>query len=145
MVGSTGNRHTCLSSGTTCWLEDPSLCYWIFALIGLCAAMPILHLVVSPRGRKAHFLSWKPLVQLGVVSYGVYLWHNPIFFLIPSGQAGWLNFPVQIARLAVTAVFVIASYRYIEKPMLRIKERFSGEALTDTDSPVLVSGRVAQS
>jgi peptidoglycan/LPS O-acetylase OafA/YrhL len=32
---------------------------------------------------------------------------------------------MQVARLAVTAVIVVTSYRYIEKPMLRRKERFS--------------------
>lgn len=102
--------------------------YGSFALIGLCAAMVILHILVSPHGNLARLLSWKPLVQLGVVSYGVYLWHNPVFFLLSPGSAGWLNLPVQFARLAITSLIVAISYRYLEKPMLRIKNRLSEEA-----------------
>jgi peptidoglycan/LPS O-acetylase OafA/YrhL len=94
-------------------------------LLALGPAALILHLVVSPQGRLARLLSWKPLVQVGIVSYGIYLWHNPVFFLVSPGSAGWLDLPVQIARLAITAVFVTLSYRYIERPALRIKERFS--------------------
>jgi peptidoglycan/LPS O-acetylase OafA/YrhL len=76
---------------------------------------------------------------LGIVSYGVYLWHNPVFLLFSTGPAGWLNIPVQIVRLVITAAVVILSYRYIEKPMLRLKERFSGRSRIEP-SPAPGSG-----
>lgn len=107
------------------WLGNMAAYYWIYTLIAVCAASLILHLVASPQGRMARLLSWKPLVQLGVVSYGIYLWHNPIFHLMPTGPNGWLDLPVQFARLAITGILVVLSYKYIEKPMLRLKERFS--------------------
>jgi peptidoglycan/LPS O-acetylase OafA/YrhL len=121
------------------WLRSLSGYYAVFPLVGLCAAVPILHLVVSPSGRLAQLLSWKPLVTLGVVSYGVYLWHNPVFLLFSTGSAGWLNIPMQLVRLVITAVVVFLSYRYIEKPMLRLKERFSGRPRIEP-SPAAASG-----
>jgi peptidoglycan/LPS O-acetylase OafA/YrhL len=109
------------------WLHDLLSYYGIFTVIGLCAGTFILHLLVSPQGRIAQMLSWKPLVQLGVVSYGVYLWHNPVFHLLKPGPAGWLDLPVQAARLLVMVALVILCYKYVEQPMLRLKEWFAGK------------------
>ena len=105
------------------------------ALLALGPAALILHLVVSPEGQIAKLLSWKPLVQVGIVSYGIYLWHNPVFFLVSSGTPGWSDLPTEIARLAITAVLVVLSYRYIERPMLRMKERFSTPAAISLRTP----------
>ena len=102
--------------------------YGGFTLIAVCGGALILHLLVSPQGRMARLLAWRPLAQVGVVSYGVYLWHYPIFHLLPTGPAGWLDWPIQLVRLLVLVLFVAASYRYVEQPMLRIKERLSGQA-----------------
>jgi peptidoglycan/LPS O-acetylase OafA/YrhL len=104
------------------------LYYGLYTLIALCVVAILAHLLVSPQGRMARLLSWKPLVQLGAVSYGIYLWHNPVFHLVSTGSVGWLNWPVQLIRLVATAVLVALSYRYIEKPALHLKERFSGSA-----------------
>jgi peptidoglycan/LPS O-acetylase OafA/YrhL len=117
------------------WHSTTWFAYYLAAPItALCAAASLLHLVVSPKGRMARLLSWKPLVQLGVVSYGVYLWHNPVFHLVRTGSNGWLDLPMQFTRLVLTAVLVIVSYRYIERPMLRKKARLSRRA-----DPVLES------
>lgn len=104
------------------------LYYGLYTLIALCVVAILGHLLVSPQGRIARLLSWKPLVQLGTVSYGIYLWHNPVFHLISTGSVGWLNWPVQLIRLVITAVLVTISYRYLEKPALRLKERFSNSS-----------------
>jgi peptidoglycan/LPS O-acetylase OafA/YrhL len=109
----------------TSWYADRFAYYLAPPITALCVAASLLHLVVSPNGRMARLLSWKPLVQLGVVSYGVYLWHNPVFHLVQTGSDGWLNLPMQFTRLAITAILVIVSYRYIERPMLRKKARLS--------------------
>jgi peptidoglycan/LPS O-acetylase OafA/YrhL len=101
--------------------------YWIYPLIGVSVCAVLLHLLIAPQGRLAQALSWKPLAQLGVISYGVYLWHMPVFQVLRPGPAGWLDWPVELTRLAITAVLVAASYRYIEQPMLRLKERFAGK------------------
>jgi len=60
------------------------------------------------------------LVWLGKRSYGLYVWHFPIYFLISKLNKPWLA-PVAVALAVVTAW---SSYRFIESPFLRIKARF---------------------
>jgi peptidoglycan/LPS O-acetylase OafA/YrhL len=121
--------------GEQIWVRELSSFYWVFALIALCFAVPIVHLLVSPHGRFARLLSWKPLVQVGVVSYGIYLWHNPLFMIVPLGPAGWLDLPVQFLRLGGTGILVTVSYRYLERPILRVKDRLSNKAPVQTSMP----------
>ncbi|MEO8286913.1 MAG: acyltransferase [Chloroflexota bacterium] len=109
------------------WYSSLFPFYGGFTLIALCAGALILHLIVSPQGRMSRLLAWQPLAQIGVVSYGIYLWHYPIFHLLPTGPAGWLDWPMQLVRLVMLALFVTASRRYVEKPMLRLKERLSSQ------------------
>lgn len=62
-------------------------------------------------------LSARPLVGLGKISYGVYLYHWPIFVLID--REGW-DVPVGVslaAKCAITLVVSVASYYLIEKPI----------------------------
>jgi peptidoglycan/LPS O-acetylase OafA/YrhL len=61
-------------------------------------------------------------VWIGSVSYGVYLWHYPIFAYFEG-----LGLPraLQVAGMW-SAVFAVAglSYYGLEKPFLRMKQRF---------------------
>jgi peptidoglycan/LPS O-acetylase OafA/YrhL len=65
----------------------------------------------------ARVLSVRPLVELGKISYGVYVFHWPIFQWIDGradGRTGWSLFAV---RMVVTLAVSVASYRLIEQPM----------------------------
>lgn len=62
-------------------------------------------------------LSWRPLVWLGLVSYGVYLYHWPIDVWLDTdrtGLDGWALFGVQTA---LTLVVAALSYRFVEQPI----------------------------
>jgi peptidoglycan/LPS O-acetylase OafA/YrhL len=66
------------------------------------------------------WLSARPLVYLGVVSYGIYLWHLPLLLVVR--EAGLL--PVAfVPRLAVVLALAIAagalSWKFVERPALR--------------------------
>jgi peptidoglycan/LPS O-acetylase OafA/YrhL len=72
----------------------------------------------------------QPLVWLGKVSYGLYLFHLPILSL--TEQAGMsllhLRHPLPFAAvvaLPVTIACAAISYRFFETPFLRLKERFT--------------------
>lgn len=64
---------------------------------------------------KANILAWRPLVALGVISYGVYLWHWPVFLWLQArGEA-----PVtrQVWAMVVSIGLAAASYALVEKPL----------------------------
>ena len=75
---------------------------------------------IGARGRGSDWLAWRPLVMMGQVSYGIYLWQQ--LFLGPETQ-GFQTiraFPVGLfASFAVAAT----SYWCLEKPILRLKDR----------------------
>lgn len=88
------------------------------------AALVVLALVAHPAGLAARMLSHGVLVRIGVVSYGLYLWHMPLAHGVRS--LGWLQ-PTDSAALAVAQVATTgalayllaeASWRFIESPLI---------------------------
>ena len=69
-------------------------------------------------GPLARALSLAPLRHLGVISYGVYLWHWPGVVVLDArvGVHGW---PLLVLKLAVTLAVSEASYRVLELPIRR--------------------------
>jgi hypothetical protein len=68
----------------------------------------------------AGVLGRQPLRWLGERSYGIYLWHWPIFMVLRPGidldADGW---PVQVLRFALTFAAAELSYRLVEMPIRR--------------------------
>ena len=54
-------------------------------------------------------LSLKPIVALGIASYGIYLWHFPIMVSIDA-LAGLDSAAAKIVSVVLTAAAVVASY-----------------------------------
>ncbi|PKY78684.1 hypothetical protein CYJ33_03380 [Alloscardovia omnicolens] len=69
-------------------------------------------------------LAWKPLTVLGKYSYGLYLWHWPIYVLMKSSVhiskpiSDWL---VPYASLALAALLTLGTFYLIEKPLKTLK------------------------
>ena len=75
-------------------------------------------------------LTSRPLTIMGKVSYGLYLWHLPIFFVlgghIPTGPK-----PLRILLGIIIASAVTSlSWYFVEKPFLNIKNRRYGNVKT---------------
>lgn len=62
-------------------------------------------------------LSWRPLVAVGAVSYGVYLYHWPVYLALDPDRVGVDGPALFAVRVAVTAGLAIASYRWLERPV----------------------------
>ncbi len=57
------------------------------------------------------------LVWIGVRSYGIYLWHWPIFMVTrPHSDVPLTGIPLLVLRIGLTFVFATLSYKYVEEP-----------------------------
>jgi hypothetical protein len=65
------------------------------------------------------FLSLKPLVGIGLISYSLYLWHQPLFAFarIKSGQQ--LTASSAAGLIAVALLLAYVTWRYVERPFRR--------------------------
>lgn len=65
----------------------------------------------------ARALGAPPLVLLGRISYGVYLFHWPVFLWLSPGRTGLPVWPLFALRSAVTLALAAASYALVERPI----------------------------
>ncbi|MCX7621251.1 MAG: acyltransferase family protein [Acidimicrobiales bacterium] len=89
-----------------------------FSAYALLSALIILGAVI-PTGPVRWLLARRPLRNLGVVSYGVYLYHWPVFNTLTSARTGLRDWPLFALRLTTTLLIAIASYRFLEQPIRR--------------------------
>jgi len=89
-----------------------------FFLSALSAAAIIIGAVCVPKGPIAWSLSQTPLVWLGTISYGAYLWHYPVFIYLDQQRTGTTGFPLLLIRFAVTFSLAAASYYLVERPVM---------------------------
>jgi hypothetical protein len=58
-------------------------------------------------------------VDLGRISYGVYLYHWPIFLWLTPERTGWALAPLFVVRVALTIGVAVLSFVYVEMPIRR--------------------------
>ncbi len=113
-----------LAATLWCWgditLADGPIWRGGFLLVALASCVVILG-VLADRGPLAALMSWPPFVATGRISYGVYLYHWPIFLWLTADRTGLSLWPLFALRLAVTFGVATVSYRYLEKPILQGK------------------------
>ncbi|MEX1007072.1 MAG: acyltransferase family protein [Acidimicrobiia bacterium] len=89
-----------------------------FLLVALLSAL-LLAATVHPAARLTPKLfSVAPVVWVGVRSYGIYLWHWPVFVLTrPHSDLPLTGIPLLVLRIAIVFVLAALSYRYVEEPV----------------------------
>jgi peptidoglycan/LPS O-acetylase OafA/YrhL len=70
-------------------------------------------------GPAARILSSRPLVWLGLISYGIYVYHWPLFQWLDADYTGLDGPALVVLRLAATLAASVASYQFVERPLRR--------------------------
>ena len=119
-------------AGRAAHLVPPGGIYWCFAIVGYgFLATGILGVAAASDAPAPVIaaLSWHPLRLVGRISYGLYLYHLPIFFFLGINQAALDGAGVSARRLllgyAVSVAVAAASYLLIERPLLRSRDRIT--------------------
>jgi peptidoglycan/LPS O-acetylase OafA/YrhL len=89
------------------------------SLFATCAVASIATVVQPFGGPVAHLLSLPPLRALGLISYGLYLWHWPVYLVLTPVRTGIDGWPLLALRVAVSLAIPIASYFLCETPIRR--------------------------
>ena len=104
--------------------QDAWLYPWGFLVITAAATL-LVAAATNPPTWLVGVLERRAVRHVGQVSYGIYLWHIPVFRILSSGRtgidSGWL---LAAVRLAVLAAVVEASYRFVEQPFRTGRVRF---------------------
>ena len=89
-----------------------------FALVGM-ATLAVITATVHPRARLLPKLLGTPVLKwMGLRSYGIYVWHYPIFMLTRPGLDIPIDGPLALVlRIAGTLAVAEISYRCIERPV----------------------------
>ena len=99
-----------------------------FVIVGYpCAVVACLALFLSVCGISFTF---RPLIYLGKISYGLYVYHVLALLLVGMALGGKAGTPARflfywLGGLVLTIAMASASYRWLESPFLRLKEKFT--------------------
>ena len=121
------------ADGTDPWLYPGGLIAAALAVVAVLA-----HAVVSPRSPTARLLAVPPLVNLGRISYGVYLWHWPLFQWLNAERTGVTGWQLLGVRVAATVAVAGGSYLLLEKPL-----RHARWTRRPARTPALAGGAIA--
>jgi peptidoglycan/LPS O-acetylase OafA/YrhL len=102
------------------------LFYYGFVIIALLAAVLILDVMINQQSILKRFLEMKGLVWIGSISYGLYLWHWPIFYVMTyiyhcSGRT------VMLVGTPLAFLIAVLSYYGMEIRILEFKNRFTSD------------------
>jgi len=124
-------------------ITDGYLYYGGFTTVAFSVGVIIISLLVSPVKPFTIILEWPVLVWIGRLSYGIYLWHKLVYFILdrvppflPRGSETMHDTVLPLAiKIAASLLVASISFYLIEQPLLRLKRRFavvpSGDIVSD--------------
>jgi peptidoglycan/LPS O-acetylase OafA/YrhL len=110
------------SSATSTWMFS-----WGFPAFALAMAVVV---VAVADGAASPVMASRPMAWLGDRSYGLYLWHWPVFLLMSPSRLdvddSWLSVALlDLVRVAVSVALADLSYRWLETP-IRQRRQLAG-------------------
>lgn len=125
---STGGRVVALIAGVVgilgtllLWRVATVQSEWLYpwGLLACAGCSAALITIVMQPGPFRAALSWRPLVYLGSLSYGVYLLHWPIFRWLTPARLGVGPWPAFALQMTVTLGVAALMHRFVEEPVRR--------------------------
>jgi len=102
---------------TTVSSNDPLAYRGGFLLASLATSAVLLSVVCVQRSLLASVLSFAPLRYVGQISYGMYLWHFPLFLYLDNARTGLTGYPLFAVRVATTLAVATVSFHTLERPI----------------------------
>jgi peptidoglycan/LPS O-acetylase OafA/YrhL len=118
--------------------RDTYMYHFGFFAIEIFVAVLLVEILTNPKGLLSMLLSRKWIVWIGSISYGLYLWHYPIFRVLRNYGADTLT--VVIAGFPTTFIVAVISYYALERPMLRFKYYFLDRHIDHRMPEVVLGG-----
>jgi peptidoglycan/LPS O-acetylase OafA/YrhL len=88
-----------------------------FLLAALAVSAVIVSVVQPDPGRLGRALSVAPLRWVGRISYGLYLWHWPVYLTLTETRTGLDGVALLIVRIGLSLGLATLSYYGLEKPI----------------------------
>ena len=86
--------------------------YALIPVLGTC----VIIVFIDCNTYVGRFLSNKLFVAIGLISYSLYLWHQPLFAFLRMKTIGEPQLVFFIGAIALTFVLSFLSYKYVERP-----------------------------
>jgi peptidoglycan/LPS O-acetylase OafA/YrhL len=102
------------ATGSSMWMFP-----WGLLVIDLATVAVIASVVAAPGTIAERLLSVAPLRATGRISYGLYLWHFPLFLWLDANDTGVSGVRLLALRMAITVGASVASYVLVEQPIRR--------------------------
>ena len=106
----------CIFAGSAMVSAHDSVLYAVLAFEAWAFYACILVIVLTQAGWLARALSWRPLVYVGRISYGLYLFHLPVIYVLRD--RGVDGVALLVLAGAVSLLLAAASWRYFEAPVM---------------------------
>jgi peptidoglycan/LPS O-acetylase OafA/YrhL len=90
---------------------------WGFLVTDALGVALIAVIMLVPRAIANRVFSLAPLRYVGQISYGLYLWHYPLFLWIEKPETGLSGVPLFLVRVAAALAVSVLSYYLVEQPI----------------------------
>ncbi len=97
--------------------QNPLLYRGGFFATELCVLVLIVCAAHGERSFVARTLAFRPIAWMGLISYGLYLWHWPIFVVLRPERIGLSGLGLSALRFVATFGIALVSYHFLEQPI----------------------------
>jgi peptidoglycan/LPS O-acetylase OafA/YrhL len=101
---------------------------WVgYGLVAGAAMLVIADLVIGRHSLLARPLAWRPMVFIGRISYGLYLLHLPVYYMVEHAMPEAPLMTRLTFKVVISVTLATGSYFLIEKRFLKLKDRFGSQ------------------